>query len=98
MKTRCAAYPPPTQHSPQQQKKHPDNTIPPTPITPQLWHATTYRLESSLNYGMERVWSIGVMKGSNSVALGFDEGVAVVKVCLCCCVCVVRGGGGVCWR
>jgi coatomer subunit beta' len=48
--------------------------------TVKLWHATTYRLENSLNYGMERVWSIGVMKGSNSVALGFDEGVAVVKI------------------
>lgn len=31
------------------------------------------RLESTLSYGMERVWALGVVKGSNSVALGFDE-------------------------
>ncbi|WIA18293.1 hypothetical protein OEZ85_009758 [Tetradesmus obliquus] len=45
-----------------------------------MWHATTYRLENTLNYGMERIWAIGAMKGSNSVAFGFDEGVAVVKI------------------
>eukprot|EP00775_Hariotina_reticulata_P003983 gene3983-4236_t len=45
-----------------------------------MWHATTYRLENTLNYGMERVWAVGVMKGSNSVCFGFDEGVAVVKI------------------
>eukprot|EP00879_Flechtneria_rotunda_P019952 GHRR01020972.1.p1 GENE.GHRR01020972.1~~GHRR01020972.1.p1 ORF type:complete len:816 (+),score=351.64 GHRR01020972.1:464-2911(+) len=45
-----------------------------------MWHATTYRLENTLNYGMERVWAIGVLKGSNSVSFGFDEGVAVVKI------------------
>lgn len=45
-----------------------------------VWHATTYRLENTLNYGMERIWAIGVIKGSNSVAFGFDEGVTVVKI------------------
>lgn len=29
---------------------------------------------------MERIWAIGVLKGSNSVAFGFDEGMAVVKI------------------
>jgi hypothetical protein len=29
---------------------------------------------------MERIWAIGVLKGSNSVALGFDEGLVVVKI------------------
>jgi hypothetical protein len=38
------------------------------------------RLENTLNYGMERVWALGVLKGSNSVAIGFDEGVAVIKI------------------
>jgi hypothetical protein len=42
--------------------------------------AAAARLENTLNYGMERIWAIGVMKGSNSVAFGFDEGVAVVKI------------------
>eukprot|EP00878_Enallax_costatus_P025093 GHUV01026814.1.p1 GENE.GHUV01026814.1~~GHUV01026814.1.p1 ORF type:complete len:321 (+),score=98.35 GHUV01026814.1:95-1057(+) len=48
--------------------------------TVKMWHATTYRLENTLNYGMERVWAVGVMKGSNNVAFGFDEGVSVVKI------------------
>jgi len=45
-----------------------------------LWHSTTYRLETSLNYMQERLWSIGVMKGSNTVALGYDEGTVVIKL------------------
>ena len=39
-----------------------------------MWHSTTYRLENTLNYGLERVWAIGVLKGSNAVAVGYDEG------------------------
>lgn len=31
-----------------------------------LWHSTTYRLESTLNYGLERVWALCYTKGSNS--------------------------------
>ncbi len=27
-----------------------------------LWHATTYRLENTLDYRMERVWGIGYIK------------------------------------
>lgn len=30
-----------------------------------------FRLESSLNYGFERVWTISCMHGSNNVALGY---------------------------
>jgi len=45
-----------------------------------IWHSSTYRLETSLNYMMERLWSIGVSKGSNSVALGYDEGTIVIKL------------------
>jgi len=45
-----------------------------------LWHTNTYRLENTLNYGFERVWSIGVCKGSNKVALGFDEGSVLIKL------------------
>ncbi|PNF39618.1 Coatomer subunit beta' [Cryptotermes secundus] len=48
--------------------------------TVRIWHAGTYRLESSLNYGLERVWTIACMRGSNSVALGYDEGSIMVKV------------------
>ncbi|KAL1116678.1 hypothetical protein AAG570_005150 [Ranatra chinensis] len=48
--------------------------------TVRLWHSATYRLESSLNYGLERVWTICCLKGSNNIALGYDEGSIMVKV------------------
>ena len=37
--------------------------------TVRIWHSNTYRLESTLNYGLERVWALGYIKGSNSCAL-----------------------------
>ncbi|TPX31203.1 hypothetical protein SmJEL517_g05420 [Synchytrium microbalum] len=48
--------------------------------TVRIWHANTYRLENTLNYGMERVWAIAYQKGSNDVALGYDEGTICVKL------------------
>lgn len=33
--------------------------------TVRLWHSTTYRLENTLNYGLERLWAIGYCRGSN---------------------------------
>lgn len=48
--------------------------------TVRLWHANTYRLESTLNYGLERVWTINCLRGSNNVAIGYDEGSILVKV------------------
>jgi coatomer subunit beta' len=47
-----------------------------------LWHATTFRLETSLNYMLDRLWSIAVLPkgGSNVVALGYDEGAVVLKL------------------
>ena len=50
--------------------------------TVRIWHANTYRLESTLNYGLERVWTVAALKGSNSIALGYDEGSIIVKVSL----------------
>lgn len=38
--------------------------------TVRLWHSATYRLESSLNYGLERVWTVACLKGCNNIALG----------------------------
>ena len=49
--------------------------------TVRIWHANTYRLESTLNYGLERAWSISCLKGSNNVAIGYDEGSIMIKVC-----------------
>ena len=48
--------------------------------TVRIWHANTYRLENTLNYGLERVWTINCLKGSNNVALGYDEGSILVKL------------------
>ncbi|XP_055335267.1 coatomer subunit beta'-like [Paramacrobiotus metropolitanus] len=48
--------------------------------TVRVWHANTYRLETTLNYGLERVWAINCLKGSNSIAIGYDEGSVVLKL------------------
>ena len=48
--------------------------------TVRVWHANTYRLENTLNYGLERVWSVICMKGSNDVAIGYDEGSILIKL------------------
>jgi len=48
--------------------------------TARIWHGSTYRLEATLNYYLERVWSIAVLKGSNTAALGYDEGTVVIKL------------------
>ena len=48
--------------------------------TVKIWHSSTYRLETTLNYGLERVWSIAHQRGSNDVAIGYDEGSVMIKV------------------
>jgi len=48
--------------------------------TMRIWHVNTYRLESTLNYGLERVWTISCLKGSNGVAIGYDEGSIIIKL------------------
>lgn len=45
-----------------------------------IFHSNTYSLENTLNYGMERVWSIACRKGSNRVGLGYDEGSTMIKM------------------
>lgn len=48
--------------------------------TLRVWHSTTYRLENTLNYGMERCWALGVSTFSNRIAAGYDEGVVVLQM------------------
>jgi coatomer subunit beta' len=48
--------------------------------TVRIWHSTTYRAETTLNYGLERVWSLAASRDSNKVAIGYDEGTIVVKL------------------
>jgi coatomer subunit beta' len=45
-----------------------------------VWHSATYRLEQTLEYRLERVWSIATMKGSTAAAIGYDEGTVVIKL------------------
>ncbi|KAI8369331.1 coatomer WD associated region-domain-containing protein [Radiomyces spectabilis] len=48
--------------------------------TVRIWHSDTYRLENTLNYGLERAWCMAYQKGGNNVAFGFDEGSVVIKL------------------
>jgi len=48
--------------------------------TIKIWNASTYRIENTLNYGLERAWCVAIRKGANEVAVGFDEGVVVLKL------------------
>lgn len=48
--------------------------------TVRLWHSTTYRPESTLNYGMERAWALAPTHDANKLAIGYDEGTIVLKL------------------
>ncbi|BHF84737.1 Coatomer subunit beta' [Sparganum proliferum] len=48
--------------------------------TVRMWHSNTYRLESTLNYGLERVWAVTCHKGSQQVGIGYDEGTIVISL------------------
>jgi coatomer subunit beta' len=48
--------------------------------TVRLWHSTTYRPESTLNYGLERAWCLAPTKDANKLAIGYDEGTVVLKL------------------
>ena len=48
--------------------------------TVRLWHSVTYRPETTLNYGLERAWALAPTKDANKVAIGYDEGTAVIKL------------------
>nr|KAJ0221641.1 hypothetical protein LSAT_V11C200055660 [Lactuca sativa] len=39
-----------------------------------------FKLENTLNYGLERVWAVGYMKGSRRIVIGYDEGTIMVKI------------------
>ncbi len=48
--------------------------------TVMLWQVTTYRRETTLNYGMERAWSLAATKEANKLAIGYDEGCIVLEL------------------
>ncbi|KAF0720490.1 Aste57867_283 [Aphanomyces stellatus] len=45
-----------------------------------MWHSTTYRAETTLNYGMERAWCLAGLAASNLLAIGYDEGSVVLRL------------------
>ncbi|OSC97980.1 coatomer beta [Trametes coccinea BRFM310] len=48
--------------------------------TVKLWNSGTYRLENTLSYALERAWCVALRKTSNEVAIGYDEGLVVIKL------------------
>lgn len=48
--------------------------------TVRIWHSGTFRLETQLNYGYERAWTMASIKGLVSIAIGYDEGSVMIKV------------------
>lgn len=48
--------------------------------TIKIWNATTYKLEKTLNYGLERAWCVAAHPSSNSIGVGFDAGFAVLQL------------------
>ena len=45
-----------------------------------VWHTSTYRMESSLNYAMGRIWGMDCDEATNSIALATDDGTVVLKL------------------
>ncbi|KAF8886974.1 coatomer protein [Infundibulicybe gibba] len=45
-----------------------------------IWNSGTYRIENTLSYALERAWCAALRKDANEVAVGFDEGVVVIKL------------------
>ncbi|KAF8814154.1 hypothetical protein BYT27DRAFT_7266764 [Phlegmacium glaucopus] len=48
--------------------------------TVKIWNSGTYRIENTLSYALERSWCVALRKDANEVAVGFDEGVVVIKL------------------
>ncbi|GLB34322.1 putative the coatomer is a cytosolic protein complex that binds to dilysine motifs and reversibly associates with Golgi non- clathrin-coated vesicles, which further mediate biosynthetic protein transport from the ER, via the Golgi up to the trans Golgi network [Lyophyllum shimeji] len=48
--------------------------------TVKIWNSGTYRIENTLSYALERAWCMALRRDANEVAVGFDEGVVVIKL------------------
>ncbi|KAJ3991040.1 coatomer protein [Lentinula boryana] len=48
--------------------------------TVKIWNANTYRIENTLSYALERAWCVALHKTANEVAVGYDDGVVVIKL------------------
>ncbi|GFR92068.1 coatomer subunit beta' [Elysia marginata] len=45
-----------------------------------MWHASTFKMVTILNFDMGRVWTLAVHQGSNNVSIGFDDGSMLIKL------------------
>ena len=63
--------------------------------TVKLWHSSTFRLETTLNYGMERGWAQSC--GNKLLAIGFDEGTMVLKLGSDEPLCSMTNNGFIIW-
>jgi len=45
-----------------------------------FWNLNTFKLEDSKNFGLETIWDMSVVKDTNMVALGCEEGTIVLKM------------------
>ena len=48
--------------------------------TTKLWNSMTFKLETTLDFSMERAWCCHALKEASILALGYDEGTVVVKL------------------
>ncbi|KIW06041.1 uncharacterized protein PV09_03217 [Verruconis gallopava] len=48
--------------------------------TVKLWNSATFKLEQTLNYGLERAWCVASQKAKQACAVGFDDGMVVFKL------------------
>ncbi|KAF9477857.1 coatomer protein [Pholiota conissans] len=48
--------------------------------TIKIWNSGTYRVENTISYALERAWCVSLRKDANEVAVGFDDGVVVIKL------------------
>ncbi|KAF8121048.1 coatomer WD associated region-domain-containing protein [Boletus edulis] len=48
--------------------------------TVRIWNDNTYRLENTLSYALEMSWCVALRRDANEVAIGFDEGIVVIKL------------------
>lgn len=45
-----------------------------------IYHSQTFQLLETLNYGLDRAWTFGVLPNNTDLAIGYDFGVVVVRL------------------
>lgn len=48
--------------------------------TIKIWDSTTYKLEDTIQYRLERAWCVSSQRAEQGIAVGFDEGAVVFKL------------------